>query len=246
MKPLLISRLKRSPLIEVMLRVDFKLPSVMTEAKAKEFCNNSLKDFQFLQALKNVEVVDLSPSSQPLKLPPRWACSRFKKDNVVITIAPHWIGISILRGYECWEAMLNHATPIIDAFKCYIGSNLIQKVSVRSINKILLEEGHHINEYLSDMPESLSEVELSDINEFAYRDVIHDKESDAWIITNKVLQRGKNNGKAVMLDIEVFTLSPKSCSVEISSALNHIRGLKDAAFKSALSKSYFKSCNDAD
>ena len=246
MKPEVIARLKHSPLIEVMLRVDFKLPSVMTEEKAMEFGRKDLASFDFLQSLKNIQVIDIAPTSQPLKLPPRWAGSRFKNDNVVITIGAHAIGISILNGYECWEDLLRRANPLVEAFRVFTGATGIQKVSVRSVNRIIIEEGVRIGDYLANMPSTVEGVDTIDINEFSYRDVIHDKESDAWVVTNKVLQRVKSFEKAVVLDIEVFKLARKSVLLDSGEALTCLRGLKDAAFKGSLNKEYFDRCSYAD
>lgn len=147
---------------------------------------------------------------------------QFTRDGVVF---------SRLRPYEDWDRFSAEAFRFWNAFQELTGCSEVQRLGVRYINRVDLQQGEAVGAYLRRPPQCLEPLGLN-AEEFLYQSTYTLPNAPFKVTVNQALQLAAQAaaGPALIVDVDVITTRPVQTDSEIEPNLTRMRWLKDKVF----------------
>jgi len=231
-------QLRRSPLIEAVIHWQAHATKELEPETLKAELTQRLPDYPAIQTQYehgiHVETPlqpDGSSAASAVEHRTQWIGFRLENEskNRVIQFTQTGIAISSVGNYESWETFHQEALNLWSLFNELTEPRIINRLGVRYINKILIEEKETPSTYLKTVQQSNFNLPLQR-DTFFYQDtykIPNQPYSINWACT----QQSEANQQFLIVDIDVFT-SPLP-DIEKSSLIKHlnkIRWLKNKIF----------------
>ncbi|MEA5468589.1 TIGR04255 family protein [Spirulina sp. 06S082] len=231
-------QLRRSPLIEAVIHWQAHATKELEPETLKAELTQRLPDYRAIQIQYehgiHVETPlqpDGSTAASAVEHRTQWIGLRLENEykNRVVQFTKTGIAISSVGNYESWTTFHQEALNLWSLFYELAEPRIINRLGVRYINKILIEEGEKPSTYLKTVQKSNFNPSLKR-DTFFYQEtykVLNHPYSINWVCT----QQSEANQQFLIVDIDVF-ISPlpdlkKSSLIE---HLNKIRWLKNTIF----------------
>jgi uncharacterized protein (TIGR04255 family) len=160
-----------------------------------------------------------------LLTPDKLNIAQFNRDGFVF---------SRLRPYQNWEDFEGEARRLWKLFLQLAAPSEIGRLGIRFINRIALGAGKDVEDYLNDPPNRPLGLP---IDGFLYQSTLNVPNHPLGVNIVKTVQRSDAAGaeSGLILDIDVFTKRPLSCSESsMNDVLPRMRWLKNAVFFSLI------------
>lgn len=158
-------------------------------------------------------------------------------ERYVVQFAPANVVFSRLKPYEGWKVFQKEAMKIWDVFLALAEPAAIERLGVRFINRISLINNDLPSEYLQKVQPSPSGLDLP-TESFFYQDTYQVPGYPYrinWGRTVQSQQPDSQQDKALLVDIDVYTVKPFSIDRELlMERLAEMRWLKNKVFFSCI------------
>lgn len=230
-------RLRRSPLIEAVIHWQAHAMTELEPEILKKELTQRLPDYPTIHSQYEhgiqVETLIRQDTDQSSNVQHRtsWVGFRLENEskNRVIQFTQTGIAISSVGNYESWETFHQEALNLWSLFHELAEPRIINRLGVRYINKIIIEEKENPSTYLKTVQQNNFSLPLQR-DTFFYQDtykIPNCPYSINWVCT----QQSEANQQFLIVDIDVF-ISPLP-DLEKSSLIKHlnkIRWLKNKIF----------------
>lgn len=169
----------------------------------------------------------------------QWSGFRLQdeQNHHVVQFMPTGVVFSRLEPYEKWEVFTAEALRIWQLFVELAQPTIIERLGVRHINRIPLEDGEQPSTYLNIEPYSLPGLNTSPYN-FFYKDTYEIPGypySVHWVRTIQPQQSAPLNQQALIVDIDVFTTQLLQLDQDtLTKRLQEMRWIKNKIFFSSI------------
>ena len=151
----------------------------------------------------------------------------------IIRFSRDFFGYSRLFPYENWDAFFQQTMHFLAIYIRIAQPGIAQRIGLRFVNRIPMSQSLNLEEYLTSPPADTSGLDLP-ISGFLYHVNFQTPSYPYAINFSRTLQQTPDSVKeppAVILDIDVFTLSPTSVDEKsIEGHLRRMRWLKNKVF----------------
>lgn len=228
--------LKRSPLIEAVIYWQSHAKKKLEPEVLRTELIHRLSKYPQIQIQYDFRVQALENSDGSSEVSKRKEWNGFRLENSskdhVVQFTPTGVVFSNLENYESWESFHQEALQLWEIFYDIAKPTTINRLGVRYLNKIQLEQGEKVSDYLKKLPDngynalnlpltkkSFFYQENYEVPDYSY--------SVNWVCTEQ--SQGAN--RFLIVDIDVY----KSELIDLEkskliSHLNQIRWLKNKIF----------------
>lgn len=233
-----IKTLCHPPLLETALSIIMKIPMLEMNAIGN-FVAKVAPDFKMVRELVQ-QTFTLTPDSISSQSPaPKPFGRQYTKDkNLVLLIQNRSLEevefvFSVLPPYTNWEDLYNSARPILDAFIVNFHVACINRIAVRSIDRLFAPyDGCAITDIIKTVPPDIGALSTPFVHGFNYHDMMYYKDFDLCATVIRATSPASKDPRfSVILDSDVST-PPKRSYVadDINTQLRKIVELKDIIF----------------
>jgi uncharacterized protein (TIGR04255 family) len=225
--------LKRSPLIEAVIHWQAHANKKLEPETLETELTQRLPDYPFIQTQQGfqVQASEKADGTQEVIHQTQWNGFRLQNDskNRVAQFTPTGVAISRLETYESWETFHQEALRLWSIFQELAEPTTINRLGVRYINKISLEEGESASTYLKTVPHNDFNLSLTR-ESFFYQDtynVPNHPYGVNWVCTGQL----QVSHRFLIVDIDVFISEVIDLEeLKLINHLNKIRWLKNKIF----------------
>ena len=233
--------LKAAPSIEAVIHWQAHAGKKLEPEALQAELTQRLPDYPILQAQQDVQfgATGAPDGSSEFFQQIQWSGFRLQDEgnHHVVQFMPSGVVFSRLEPYEEWKIFTAEALRIWQVFVELAEPTIIERLGVRHINRILLENGEQPSTYLKMEPYALPGLNISPEN-FFYKDTyqvpgyhygIH------WARTIQPQQSEPSNQQALIVDIDVFTTQLLQLDQDtLTQRLQEMRWLKNKLFFSSI------------
>lgn len=235
--------LKRAPIIEAIIHwqahasVALDLPTLQTEL------NQRLPEYPICQAQHDIQI---STSGQPdgsaqLIHQTNWNGYRLQDKNkqYVAQFTRTGVIFSCLKPYTHWANFQKEAMRFWNIFLELAMPNTIQRLGVRYINRIALDQGESPEVYLRQIQKPLADLGLPR-KSFFHQDTFQVPNypySANWVRTIQPQSSERSSEQALIIDIDIFTSELIDITQQtLSQRLDEMRWVKNKIFFSSMTE----------
>lgn len=203
--------LKAAPSIESIIYWQAPPTVKLSAEPLKTKLNQRLPEYPICQPQQNidVELPGTANGGMDFLHRTRWNGFRLKDKSTryVAQFTPTGVVFSRLEPYETWDSFSAEAIKFWRIFLDLAKPVEIQRLGVRDINRISIQEGEDLSAYLKSVPPSLPGMEFP-TKAFFHQDqyqVPGYPYTITWVQTVQTNASISIQGKAIIVDIDVFT-----------------------------------------
>lgn len=175
------------------------------------------------------------------------------ENNIVLQYRKNGVTTSKLRPYDCWETFLPVAESNWSRYKEAMGIESVKDVSrlaVRYINRLEVPgPAIHIQDYLTNAPETPDETNRAEVDDFFCRMVIPVREIQGSVILTTTSEdwvlKGEYPVRPFVLDIDVFTTTQEiklESEEQMWFIINNMRDIKNEMFFNVMGDKALELC----
>jgi uncharacterized protein (TIGR04255 family) len=239
--------LKSAPSIEAIIHWQAHASKILEPTDLRNALTQRLPDYPICQPQQRFEInASGSPDgTSEILHHTQWDGFRLQdsQNHHVVQFTPTGVTFSRLEPYETWESFKTEALRFWNIFLELAEPSLIQRLDVRYINRIPLENGEQPSFYLTDKPSMLPSLELFS-ESFFYQDsyqIPGHPYGINWVRTIQPNGVDPAGGRAVIVDIDVFTTEMLQLDQEtLTQRLIEMRWLKNKVFFGCITEDALK------
>lgn len=239
--------LKFAPSIEAVIHWQARASKVLDPSIVKDELVQRLPDYPELQTQYAIEIAATGSTDGTSELLQRSQWNGFRlQDNHnhhVAQFTPTGVIFSRLQPYEKWETFQSEAMRFWHIFLELAEPTIIQRLGVRYINRIPMDNGEQPSLYLRTVPLPPPGVELP-TESFFHQDTYNVPGYPYhinWVRTIQPRQSTEADGQALIVDIDVFTTELLELDqVTLTQRLHEMRWLKNKVFFSCITETALK------
>jgi uncharacterized protein (TIGR04255 family) len=202
--------LEHAPSIEAVIHWQAHADQPLDQTTLKNELAKRLPDYPICQPQHNIAIEASGTLDGSSEVIHRTQWNGFRLQDIsnrhVAQFTPVGLVFSRLEPYEKWETFQTEAMRFWDIFLELAAPTAIQRLGVRYINRIALENGEKPSTYLNTVPPSLPGIELP-TESFFYQDTYRVPDHPYyinWVRTIQPQQPYSTDGQALIVDIDVF------------------------------------------
>jgi uncharacterized protein (TIGR04255 family) len=241
--------LKAAPSIEAVIYWQAHTSKPLEPLTLKDELTQRLPDYPICQA-QHQQGIEIAASGSPdgtseILYHTQWNGFRLQdeQNRHVAQFTPTGVVFSRLEPYETWENFKTEALRFWDIFLELAEPTLIQRLGVRYINRILLNNGEQPSLYLKNAPSTLPGLDFP-TESFFHQDTYQAPgypHSINWVRTIQPNGEDPAGGRALIIDIDVFTTEMLQLDQEtLNQRLIEMRWLKNKVFFSCITETALK------
>ena len=230
-------RLSRAPIVEAVIQWQATPTLPLEQANLLDVLKTRFPEFK-CETLHEVEAAFAgSPQGMELRHRSQWNGFRLTSHDQkhVCQFKPNTVVFSRLAPYEDWGQLTQASQPFWNAFRELAAPIMIDRVSVRFISEVKLNEGEDVADYVTQPPSPLNSLGL-------VADSFFHKDSAATlghayklnvVQTIQPAQPPLTTQRSLIVDIDIFTTEPIAIDV-VDSKLSELRFIKNKVFFSVM------------
>lgn len=236
--------LERSPSIEAVIHWQANANKVLDPATLTQELAQRLPEYPICEPQHGIEIAFDTERNTELAPRIQWRGLRMqdKNKNHIAQFTPQGVIFSRLQPYEKWQSFQTEAMKFWDIFIDLAAPSSIQRLGVRYINRIPLENGENPSTYLKTLPSSSPEVELP-IASFFYQDTYQVPGYPYQVNWVRTIQSQhqtpvEGQGQSLIIDIDVFTILEFTAldRESLIKRLDEMRWIKNKIFFSCITQ----------
>lgn len=235
--------LASAPIAEAVIDIRAFPSKAFEESAVRSSLEDKLVGYLFLDSHREIHYEVRSEGKKPPEQSIRdlgWRGVRFQSTNQknIAQFNRDGFAFSRLEPYDNWQSFFQEGKSLWSVFKDIASPITIERIGLRFINRIELAHGElNIEHYLRKAPVPPVNLDLPFFG-FMHQETLGVPGHPYAINLIRTIQPPKNpedNGIAIILDIDVFTLQPIAQPIEnddnkLKHMLNEMRWLKDKTF----------------
>jgi uncharacterized protein (TIGR04255 family) len=232
--------LKAAPSIEAVIHWQAPAGKTLEQDSLREILTQRLPEYPIIQTQQDIQMeMGVLSGSPEFSQRIQWNGFRLQdeQNHHVVQFMPSGVVFSRLEPYEKWEIFTAKALRIWQLFVELADPTIIERLGVRHINRIQLENGEQPLTYIKMEPYSLSGLDIAP-ETFFYKDtykVPGYPYSVHWVRTIQPQQSAPSDHQALILDIDVFTTQLLELDQDtLTRRLQEMRWLKNKIFFSSI------------
>ena len=230
-------RLSRAPIVEAVIQWQAVPTLPLEQAKLLDELKTKFSEFN-CETLHEVEAAFAgSPQGMELRHRSQWDGFRLTSQDKkhVCQFKPNTIVFSRLAPYEHWGQLIQASQPFWNAFRELAAPVMVDRIGVRFISEVRLNEGEEVADYVTRPPSPLNSLGL-------LADSFFHKDSAAIpghayrlnvVQTIQPAQPPLTTQRSFIVDIDIFTTEPIAIDV-VDSKLSELRFIKNKVFFSVM------------
>jgi len=235
--------LPRAPIVEAVIHWQARAGKALQPTELQPKLSEKLPDYPACKLQHGLQIEATGGSEGALETRQRmlWEGFRLESENkqYVAQFTPHGIVFSRLAPYENWNSFHSEAMRLWRVFLELAEPPAIQRLGVRFINRMPLESGEKVSDYLRAALKPSKDMELK-AKSFFHQDLYQVPGHPYRVNLVRTIQSASvpsNDAPALILDIDVFTEELASLEVQLlQDRLAEIRWLKNKMFFTCLNK----------
>jgi uncharacterized protein (TIGR04255 family) len=236
-------RLKTAPSIEAVIHWQAHAGKNLQPEVLKTELTQRLPDYPIFQTQQDIQISasEAPDGSSEFFQQSQWSGFRFQdeQNRHVAQFTLNGVAFSRLEPYEEWVSFQTEALRFWRIFLELAEPTVIQRLGVRYINRIPLNNGEQPSDYLNTSPSPPPGLELI-AESFFHQDtypVPGSPYSINWVRTIQTLGAAPDNGRALIVDIDVFTHELLQVDhATLTQRLQDMRWLKNKIFFSSITQ----------
>ena len=234
--------LKSAPSIEAVIHWQADASTTFEPTVLQEELIQRLPDYPICQPQQGIEIsAETTEGNSEFRQRTKWNGFRLQDEHKhhVAQFTQHGVVFSRLQPYERWENFKTEAIRFWELFLELAAPTVIQRLGVRYINRVPLEDNDQPSTYLKVAPYPLPELDFSP-ELFFYKDVYKVPDhpySIQWTRTIQPQRAVNGDKRALIIDIDVFTTELLELDQEtLIQRLSEMRWLKNKVFFSCITE----------
>lgn len=227
-------QLVRSPILEAVIHWEAHPSKPLDQAILGEELTKCFPDYPIIQPQHGIEIKATGTLDGMSQVSHQIQWNGFRLDNesegYVAQFIPTGLVFSKVKIYESWETFKTEALRFWNTFVEIAEPTAINRLGVRFINRIVLEQGESISTYLMAESHRLSGLELSS-HSFFYQDTYPIPNYPYQVNWVRTIQPAPEGEQILIVDIDIFTTEQFTGDHEnLSIKLGEMRWLKNKIF----------------
>lgn len=233
--------LEHAPSIEAVIHWQAHASKILEPEALKAELNQRLPDYPTCQIQHDIEIAAAGTPDGSSEICHRTQWNGFRLQDTqnlhVAQFTPTGVVFSRLEPYEKWESFQAEALRFWQIFLEIAEPTIIQRLGVRYINRIPLDNGEQPSLYLKTVPSAPPGLELP-TESFFHQDTYRLPNPPYyinWVRTIQPKGADPTDGRALIIDINVFTTELLQLEQEtLTQRLREMRWLKNKVFFSCI------------